>query len=122
MHFRIRGNSVQIVKTTPDAKGKAVSTPVGSMNLNTLQLADTVKSACSKAELREIEAWVARYRHVQTLQQEVAGRTASTSLQSAAALLATLPEDEAVAVYEDIKRAFQGVRAAAKKRGIEAKA
>lgn len=61
MHYRIRGNNVQLVKTAQDPEtGKAKSQPVGSANLITGELNDSAKEALSKSEVAEVKKWLKR--------------------------------------------------------------
>jgi hypothetical protein len=63
MHFRIRGNNVQIVKTMPGEAGKKVqSKPVGSANINTGEISERAKAALSAAEIEEVKAWIANHK------------------------------------------------------------
>ena len=59
MHYRVRGNSVQIVRTSTDrATGKKKSTPAGSMNLANGKLNDLANSSLNAAEKKEALTWL----------------------------------------------------------------
>ena len=53
MHFRVRGNSVQLVKTQ-EVDGKMASTPAGSANLSDGKLNDKANELLSDQEKREV--------------------------------------------------------------------
>ena len=51
MHFRFRGNNIQVVRSQLDkATGKAKSVPVGSINRLTLAISDKLRASCSREE------------------------------------------------------------------------
>lgn len=58
MHFRIRGNSVQLVKTQ-EVSGKMTSTPAGSASLSDGTLNDKANELLSDDEKREVIIWLA---------------------------------------------------------------
>jgi hypothetical protein len=63
MHFRIRGNNVQIVKTVPGEAGRKVqSKPIGSANINTGEISERAKAALSAAEMEEVKTWIANHK------------------------------------------------------------
>jgi hypothetical protein len=73
LHFRLRGSSVQIVRSQPDpGTGKARTVPVGSANLETGQLNERAAAALSPEEVREVEAWIAERRSLRMKRCEVA--------------------------------------------------
>lgn len=59
MHYRIRGNSVQIVRSDPDPEtGRAKSEPIGSANLRTGKLNENALQNLNEDEVREVEGWI----------------------------------------------------------------
>ena len=59
MHFRVRGNNVQIIKTVKDGTtGKAKSVPVGSASLTTGTIKNDALAKLSENEHNEVRAWV----------------------------------------------------------------
>jgi hypothetical protein len=76
MHFRFRGNNIQVVRSQLDpTSGKAKSVPLGSINRATLAISEKLSANCSDGELKEIEAWVKRYQGVGELKSKVAALT-----------------------------------------------
>jgi hypothetical protein len=57
MHFRVRGNSVQLVKTT-EVSGKMTSAPAGSANLVNGELNETAQKALTDKEKAEVKSWL----------------------------------------------------------------
>ena len=71
MHFRFRGNNIQVVKSQIDPNiGKAKSSPLGSINRATLAISEKLRSNCTPDELTEIKAWVKRYQQVHELKRD----------------------------------------------------
>ncbi len=59
MHFRVRGNNVQIIKTvTNELTGKAKSVPIGSANLITGKITPKASQNLSQQEQEEAMLWV----------------------------------------------------------------
>lgn len=76
MHFRIRGNNIQVVRSQPDPEtGKAKSVPLGSINRPTLRISDKLSQNCSPEELEKIKTWVRRRHALESLRQRVAALT-----------------------------------------------
>ncbi len=103
MHFRFRGNNIQVVKSKPEGvKGKAKSVPLGSINRATLAISDKLRGNCSSTELKEIEAWVKRYQAVDELKLKHAALTLPEQMAAATRWLKTASPVEARQVADDI--------------------
>lgn len=60
MHYRVRGNSVQLVKTMrEEGSDKVQSRPVGSINLLTGELNPAALAALTPGEVADAQAWIA---------------------------------------------------------------
>lgn len=95
MHFRFRGNNIQVVRSQPDAEtGRAKSVPLGSINRATLRISDKLHSNCSAAELEEIKVWVERYHDLDALKQQYAALTLPERVAEASKWFADAPADE----------------------------
>lgn len=57
MHYRVRGNSVQLVKTQ-EVEGKTTSIPVGSASLLDGTLNDKASGLLNEDEKLEVEIWL----------------------------------------------------------------
>ena len=119
MHFRFRGNSIQVVKSQPDAReGKAKPTPMGSINRATLAISDNLRKNCSQDELREIEAWVKRYQAVDGVKRQHAALTLPEQIAAAAQWFEQASLDEARQVADDIMATTAVLRRVLNRRGL----
>ncbi len=119
MHFRFRGNSIQVVKSKPDDRtGKAKSVPIGSINRATLAMSDKLRGNCSSAELKEIEAWVKRYQAVDKLKLRHSALTLPEQLSAAARWFEKASVEEARQVAEDTLAATAELRRVLNRRGL----
>ena len=81
MHFRIRGNNVQLVKSVPDpATGKAVSKPVGSINLANGSLNSAAKEALSPEEVAGVETWLAKKQDIDRRKRQIEAEMLPTTI------------------------------------------
>jgi hypothetical protein len=109
MHFRRRGNSVQIVKTQPAGEGgKAVSRPIGSANLATGEISEQAAAALTPEETLEVKGWITRHQAVQTAKREIEYRTLADTLGEVARWIrdadAKLLEEHAGDVRDALRR------------------
>ncbi|OGA74831.1 MAG: hypothetical protein A3G81_16920 [Betaproteobacteria bacterium RIFCSPLOWO2_12_FULL_65_14] len=119
MHYRFRGNNIQVVKSQPDpATGKAKSVPLGSINRATLMISDKLRENCSPGELKEIEGWVKRYRKVYELKRRHAALTLPEQIESAIDWFEEASPEEARQVAEDVLEASLALRRALNRRGL----
>jgi len=119
MHFRFRGNNIQVVKSQMDpATGKAKSVPLGSINRATFAVSDKLTGNCSSDELREIEDWVKRYQGVDQLKRKVAALTLPEQISAATAWFKEATEEEAREVAEDVSAAAAKLRRVLNRRGL----
>lgn len=111
MHFRVRGNNVQIVKTVDDpATGRAVSKPVGSANLASGVVGPRVREALSPQELAEVEAWLARQRDLAARRLELDFQFLPQTLGTIAAWVQTASEEQVEPYREEVLGAMQRLR------------
>jgi hypothetical protein len=119
MHFRFRGNNIQVVKSqTDETSGKAKSIPVGSINRATLGISDKLRESCTKEELREIETFVKRYQNVDRFKRQHAALTLPEQIAAAAEWLEVSNEAEARQLAEDILASFGQLRKVLNRRGL----
>ncbi len=119
MHFRFRGNNIQVVKsqkTGPD--GKAKSVPMGSINRATLAVSDKLRKSCTPAELEEIAAWVQRYQAVDVVKRMHAALTLAEQMSAAAEWFEQASPDEARQVADDIMSNTAALRRVLNRRGL----
>jgi hypothetical protein len=119
VHFRFRGNSIQVVKSQSDAtSGKAKSVPLGSINRATLAMSDKLRSNCTPEELQEIEAWVKRYQLVDELKQKHAALTLPDQMAAAIEWFEAATPEEARQAADDVIETMALLRRALNKRGL----
>jgi len=119
MHFRVRQNVVQLVRTTYDpATKKPKASVVGRMPLDAPALTQSLRQVLSPSELREAEAWIAKHGRLQLLREEFAALTLAENLSRAERWLGRNAElVSAPAVIGDFLPALQQLRRALRKRG-----
>ena len=119
MHFRFRGNNIQVVKsqkTGPD--GRAKSIPMGSINRQTMAISDKLRSNCTPAELEEIEAWVKRYQAIDGIKRKHAALTLPEQMATAAEWFAQASPEEARQIADDIMSTTVALRRVLNRRGL----
>jgi len=119
MHFRFRGNNIQVVKSIKsEPGGKAVATPMGSVNRATLAISDKLRSNCTPAELQEIEAWVKRYQAVEVIKRRHAAMTLPEQIAAAAEWFEQASPEEARPIADDIIATNTVLRRVLNRRGL----
>jgi hypothetical protein len=119
MHFRFRGNNIQVVKSQKKgADAKAKSTPLGSINRSTLAISEKLRSNCSPEELEEIEAWVKRYQAVDGVKRKHAALTLPEQIAAAAEWFAEASPEEARQTADDIMATTAVLRRVLNRRGL----
>ena len=118
MHFRVRGNNVQVVKTVVDKKTlKSKSVPAGSVNLNTGVLSDELLAALSEKEVHEVRRWIEGRQKMAKLRQEVEAHLLEERIYETINWMKTAPPAAADLVAESL-RAMSAFRRAAIKLGL----
>ncbi len=122
MHFRIRGNNVQIVKTMPGEGGtKVMSIPVGSANINTGEIAANAMAVLSEAEIKEVQDWIAKHKVTVDKRQQLEFLTLSDRLLEIAVWVRTA-DDGLVSPYtDDVLEALRVLRGALVRKAPKAK-
>jgi hypothetical protein len=119
MHFRFRGNNIQVVKSQKNAAtGKAKSVPLGSINRATRVISERLRKNCSPEELAEIEAWVKRYEAIDGVKRKHAALTLPDQMAIAAQWFAEANPDEARQVADDIMATTAVLRQVLNRRGL----
>lgn len=84
MHFRLRRNVVQLVRTSYNRVTKKPKTVVvGRMSLRDPELSPELKSQLSEAEIAETEAWIEVQHRMNSLKEEFAALTLPESISLA---------------------------------------
>jgi hypothetical protein len=119
MHFRFRGNNVQVVKTQRDrTTHKAKSVPLGSINRATLAISEKLRAACTASELQEIETWVKRYQAVYELKRKHAALTLPEQMAAAIQWFNSASPDEARVLADDVMTATAALHRVLNRRGL----
>lgn len=119
MHFRIRGNNVQLIKTVTDKKTlKQKSVPVGSANLQTGILNEAALSGLSSAEVGEVRVWLQEQQSLIALHKELDARTLATKISEVGEWLKTADRKKAATVAREVEYAYRTFRQRARKSNL----
>jgi hypothetical protein len=99
MHFRYRNHIVQVIRTTYDPATKKPRTEiVGRLQRTDPKIDDELRSACTPAEVAEVERWVASQMKARAVAAEHAAWTLGEQFARAAEWFAATPDDDAARV------------------------
>lgn len=113
MHYRIRGNNVQLVKPVAGEDGKKVkSQPIGSINLNSGELNAAAKAALSPAEIAEAKAWIANHKVGADKRNELELATLAERMSAVAVWLKGADEAAAKPYVDGLNEAMRSLRRA----------
>lgn len=116
MHFRVRGNNVQLVKPVMNEEaGRTKPTLVGSANLLTGKLNEKAEAALSAEEKAEVAKWLARRLVLEQKRTEVAALGLADALTAAAKLLPEMEPELAKGLVAEVLEASQDFRRVARK-------
>jgi len=120
MHFRERGNVVQIIRTTYDAASKKGKNEiVGRLQKANPQVPKTLESALKADERKELAAWLDGYATLGRLKRELAVRTLPEQLGLAEEWFGDKNKgDEARVLALALIPAWSQLRAALKRNGF----
>ncbi len=118
MHYRVRGNSVQLVKTVrEEGSDKLQSKPVGSINLLNGSLNAAALAALTPDEVTEAKAWIANRNTMRERASELEFLTLAARISDLAEWVRRA-DDKLVATHsEEITESFGDLRKAMRKRG-----
>ncbi len=119
MHFRRRGNNVQLVRSQTDpATGKKRPTPIGSLNMAKPEIPPAVRQACTPEEIAEIEAFLATARRIEAMKREHAALTLAEQIELAAGWLEAAEPQAARPIAAQAQAAWQQLRRVATRKGL----
>lgn len=122
MHFRVRGNNVQIVKTDVDKKTlQSKSVPAGSANIRTGVLSDELLSKLTEKEVLEVRRWIEARQRINALRQEVEAHQLPARIEEAAAWLASADPAKVADVAQEIEGAIGKLRRVMMRGGLTKK-
>lgn len=112
MHFRIRGNNVQVVKTETDSSGKKKSVPVGSFRKVDSDVPDSLKEKLSASEIAEVKAWLSHSSSVEDMKAKMAAFTLAEQIDLAVTWLNKADKAEATFVVDGVLESMRKLRKA----------
>lgn len=114
MHFRTRNNVIQVIRTTYDADSKkGKSQIVARMPAANPEINDAMIESLSSSELQEVEQWLESQARLNSMQNELAAKTLSETINNATKwFAATSNKEEAQTVYAEINKAMRGLKKA----------
>ena len=120
MHFRLRKNVVQLIRTSydPDRKGPRTKV-VGRMPLSRPKLTRELKKKLSEDEITEAEEWIEGQYRLNSLRDELAARTLPESIAAAHRWFTYNADDPAAAaIIPQLLPALQALRKMLRKQGL----
>lgn len=111
MHFRVRGNSVQVVKSvTNPATGKPTPQPLGSANLLTGELGEKLAAVLTEAEKAELTAWLARRKETVAKRNELEFLVLADRMRDVAEWIRKAPPATVKPQLEELTSALRELR------------
>ena len=120
MHFRLRKNVVQLVRTSynPDSK-RPKTTVVGRMPLSQPKLSPELKGKLTEAEIVETEEWIEGHYRLNSLKEELAALTLPESISAAHRWFSRNADNPAAAaIIPQLLPALQALRKMLRKQGL----
>ena len=120
MHFRLRRNVVQLIRTLYDpATKKPKALVVGNMPLRQPELSPELKRKLTEAEIAEAEAWIDVQHRMNSLKEEFAALTLPESIALAQRWFSRNADSPAAAaVIPQLLPALQSLRKMLRNKGL----
>ena len=120
MHFRLRKNVVQLIRTSYDPdKKKAKTVVVGRMPLKQPKLSAELMSKLTEDEITETEEWIEGHFRMSSLKDELAALTLPESISAANRWFSRNADNPgATAVIPQLIPALQALRKTLRKKGL----
>jgi len=119
MHFRERGNIIQVIRVSYDGKSKkAKNTIVGKIQRSNPVISDQLKNLCTAEELTDIREWIESKHKLNTLKTEYAARTLASQIDDATAWFKNTDSDSLHALAADILPKLVILRKVLKERNL----
>jgi hypothetical protein len=113
MHFRIRGNNVQLVKTVADpSTGKTTSRPIGSANLTTGRISERAAQSLSGDDVTVVERWLSDRRELEAKRRHFAAQALPMTLADVVRWVNEAESDDVKAIAEELQFAMADLRRA----------
>lgn len=120
MHFRVRKNVIQLIRTTYDAgKKKGVNTVVGTVKLAKPVIAADLAAMLTPAEAAEFDTWLKTQHRADSLREELAALGLAETMASAECWFARTGDSLAARIAAaDIVAQWQSLRRVMTKNGL----
>ncbi len=120
MHFRLRKNVVQLIRTLYDPdKKKAKTAVVGRMLLKQPKLSPELKSKLTEEEIAEAEEWIEGQYRMNSLKEELAALTLAESISAANRWFSRNTDNPAAAaIIPQLLPALQALRKMLRRKGL----
>jgi hypothetical protein len=120
VHFRLRRNVVQLVRTSYDpATKKPKAVVVGRMSLREPELSPELKRKLTEAEIAEAETWIEGQHRMNSLKEELAALTLPESISLASRWFSHNADNPAAAeVIPQLLPALQSLHKMLRKQGL----
>jgi hypothetical protein len=120
MHFRVRKNVIQLIRTTYDAvEKKPKATLVGRVPLDKPELTEELRTLLTPAEAEELQEWVAGHHRLAMLREEFAALSLAEHLELADRWFARQGDSRAaVMAAAELLPALQALRKTLKAKGL----
>jgi hypothetical protein len=120
MHFRVRKNVVQLVRTTYDAsEKKPKATVVGRIPLDRPEITDELRVLLTPSEAEELQEWVSGQHRMTMLREELAALSLAENLELADRWFARQGDSRAAAAAAAaMLQAWQSLRKTLKAKGL----
>ena|ERR1700729_1410362 len=119
MHFRERGNVVQVIRTTYDSSSKKGKNKiVGRLVKANPQISDALEATVTTEEREEIAAWIKGRASVERLKRELAVRTLPEQLALAKDWFKGKQGDDARALAANLNPAWMQLRLVLRRNGL----
>ena len=119
MHFRDRGNMIQIIRTSYDAESKKGKNQiVGRLVKSNPQISEALEAALTPEERTELTTWLASHETLERLKREVAVRTLPEQLKLARQWFGDKKDDEARVLAAALIPMWLQLRGVLKRNGL----
>lgn len=119
MHFRERGQMVQLIRTTYDPKTKkGTNQIVGRLTKANPKVTEAVESALTPQERKQLSAWLAGHATLQRLRRELAVRSLTEHMDMAGEWFEQQKGEDAKALAANLIPAWNRLRSVLKRNGL----
>jgi hypothetical protein len=119
MHFRERGQMVQLIRTSYDSDSKkGKSEIVGRLVKANPKISEALEAALTAEERKELEVWIGGHATTERLKRELAVRTLPEQLALAEEWFAEEKDDNARVLAASLVPAWTHLRVALKRNGL----